>query len=159
MSHWEEFHVLLQVLVAGVLGGLIGLEREIKQRPAGLRTHMLVACASALFVALGSVVVDQLDSKTLGVTVRPDPLRILEAVVTGVSFIGAGTIVFRKGADRLEGITTAGSILLTSAIGVAVALDLYLLASVITVLVVLVLWLLSRVETVITRRFGTQDDG
>lgn len=123
-----ELNNLLLVAFAIGLGALIGLDREVKEKPAGLRTHMLVAGAAALLVTLGDVVIRHYESNVGSALVRSDPIRIVEAVITGVTFLGAGTII-RSGADRgVEGLTTAASLLLAAAVGIAVALSQFLLA-------------------------------
>jgi putative Mg2+ transporter-C (MgtC) family protein len=125
----------MYVGLAMVLGAIIGFEREVEEKPAGLRTHMLVAGAAALFVALVDVVVERF-GVGLGVDlVRSDPVRIIEAVVTGISFLGAGTIILRRGKQQVEGLTTAASILFTAAVGVCVALAQFVLAVGATLLV------------------------
>jgi putative Mg2+ transporter-C (MgtC) family protein len=121
--HGTEFQILAYVAVAMLLGALIGLEREIKDKPAGLRTHMLVAGAAALLVALGDVVVDHFQVELGGHVVQSDPIRIIEAVITGVSFLGAGTIIRHWGTDQVEGLTTAASLLFAAALGICVALS------------------------------------
>ncbi len=154
----SQLYLVLNVLLAGAFGGLVGAEREIRSRPAGLRTHILVACAAALFVSLGDVMVDRVTSEAVGGQIRADPLRILQAIAAGVSFIGAGAILFRRGRDQVEGLTTAGSILVTAAIGVATALRLYLAAGLITVFVVGVLYGLTRLDALIQRRSSDADE-
>lgn len=134
-----QLHVLVCVGIAMLLGAFIGLEREIEDKPAGLRTHMLVAGAAALFVALGDVVVRRFDIKLGSELVRSDPVRIIQAVVTGVSFLGAGTILRRNAARHVEGLTTAASILFAAAVGVCVALSQLVLAVGATVLVLFTL--------------------
>ena len=131
--------------IAMLLGGLIGYERELKRRPAGFRTHMLVAGASALLVGIGSMTVDlHLDGRGQGV-LRVDPLRLVEAVISGVAFIGAGTIFgeTRRGGEAIAGITTAASLLTVAVIGVAAGLDYYLVAVAATALALFVLVALS----------------
>jgi len=133
--------VVASMAIAMLLGGLIGYERELKRRPAGFRTHMLVAGASALLVGIGSMTVDlHLDGRGQGV-LRVDPLRLVEAVISGVAFIGAGTIFgeTRRGGEAIAGITTAASLLTVAVIGVAAGLDYYLVAAAATALALLVL--------------------
>lgn len=119
-----------------LLGGVIGLEREIANRPAGFRTHMLVSGAAALLVGLGDALVTRFGGGDA--LLRTDPIRIVEAIVTGVSFLGAGTI-FRRGGEHVEGLTTAASLLLSAAIGIAVALRQWTLAIGVVVIALLVL--------------------
>ena len=133
-----QFQILFGVIIAMFLGGAIGFEREISNRPAGLRTHMLVAGAACLFVALGDHMVRSFDA-TLGSTlVQSDPIRIIQAVLIGISFLGAGTIV-RRQEEGIEGLTTAASILVAAGIGVASALDLWIISVGITALTLLTL--------------------
>lgn len=133
--------VLLDLVIALALGGAIGWERERSGKSAGLRTHMLVAIGAALFVALGEDVVGRFAGQ--GESIRADPLRILEAVVTGVSFLGAGTIFVSRGPQRVTGLTTAAALWVTAAIGIAVGLERHVLAAGSTVLVLVVLHLLG----------------
>lgn len=128
--------LLLRVFVATLLGGVIGWDRERKNRPAGLRTHMLVAMSSALFVVVGDVYQAQ-ELRTSG-QVEYDPLRVLQAVATGVSFLGAGTVFVNRD-RRVEGLTTAASLLAASGVGMASGLGAYALALAATALVAVVL--------------------
>lgn len=138
--------VLWKVALALVLGGLIGAERELAEKPAGLRTHMLVAAAAALLVGLSEILVSQLSEEVPAAFVRTDPIRVLEAVITGVSFLGAGTIIRQRDEGLVSGLTTAASLLLTAAVGVSVALGAILLAVGATLLAVITLRLVRRVE-------------
>jgi putative Mg2+ transporter-C (MgtC) family protein len=140
-----ELRILGIVAAAGVLGAVIGLEREVSGKPAGIRTHFLVAVASALFVALGSISIEAFSNGSPA-HVRSDPLRIMQAVVTGISFIGAGAIIVRRTEQYVEGLTTAASILVTAGVGMAVALGQYVLAASLTVVVVAVIWWVGRLE-------------
>jgi putative Mg2+ transporter-C (MgtC) family protein len=131
-----ELDALLRATVAIVLSGVLGWERESVGKSAGVRTHMLVGLASALFVMLGGFFTDRHEDDA---RMQYDPIRVVEAVVTGISFLGAGTIFVSKGRERVEGLTTAASILVTAAVGMMVGLHHYLLAAGITVLVFCVL--------------------
>ena len=111
--------MVLKVLVSFLLGGLMGLERERSRRPAGLRTHMLVCAGAACFTLAG------IYGFGLPVQMR-DPARIAAQVVSGVGFLGAGTI-FRT-ESTVRGLTTAASIWLVAAIGVLVAAGMYVVA-------------------------------
>ena len=122
-----QLEVLAEVALAMLLGGLIGLERELAERPAGLRTHMMVAGAATLLVALGDVFIQRVAEHGAS-DLNADPIRIVEAVVTGVSFLGAGAIFRRGGESPVEGLTTAAGILLTAAVGICVALRQIVLA-------------------------------
>src|SRR5690606_2175018 len=147
-SNWiAQLEVALKVVIAGLLGGIVGLERELANRPAGLRTHALLASAAALLVGLGDVLVDRFAEETLPGVLRADPLRIVEAIVTGVAFLGAGTI-FRHREERIvEGLTTGASLLLVAAVGIAVGLGQLLLAALVTVVSLLLLRFVGRLLT------------
>lgn len=132
-----ELNILLRAVVAIVLCGLLGWEREAAGKAAGIRTHMLIGLASALFVSIAELLV--LQSKSLGVSMHTDPVRVMEAVVTGVSFLGAGTIFFARG-GTVQGLTTAAGILVTAAVGMMVGMEFYLLSVGTTLLTFLVLF-------------------
>jgi len=122
-----EFQMLGKIIIAAFLGGLVGLEREFAERPAGLRTHMLVGSTSAFFMMLTNILLATFEQRDL---ITTDPIRAIEAIIVGISFLGAGTILkYRQEGERVvEGLTTSASILSVAAIGIAVALDAYVLA-------------------------------
>ena len=133
--HWAE--VLLRVVLAGVLGGAIGAEREIREREAGLRTHMLVAVGAALFTIVSAYAwADFQFSTAEGITF--DPTRIAAQVVTGIGFLGAGAII-RQGLS-IRGLTTAASLWVVAAIGMASGAGYYSAAVITTVVVLVSLW-------------------
>ena len=127
-----DWITLLQIVVAAGLGAAIGMERELGAQPAGLRTHMLVCLGAAVFTLAGA---DLLGG---------DPTRVAAQVVTGIGFLGGGAIL-REGAT-VRGLTTAASLWLTAAIGLAVGLQAWFAAVVATVLGLAVLWLVKFFE-------------
>jgi putative Mg2+ transporter-C (MgtC) family protein len=132
---WE--HVLLRLVVAGVLGGAIGAEREIRERDAGLRTHLLVGVGAALFTIVSAYAwADFNFSSRNGVTY--DPTRIAAQIVTGIGFLGAGAII-RQGLS-VRGLTTAASLWVVAAIGMAAGAGYYSGAVLATVVVLVSLW-------------------
>lgn len=135
--------VLGEVCMAMILGGLIGLERKSAGKAAGMRTHALLAGAAALFVGLANALVQRLVESAGSGAVQSDPLRIVEAIVTGVSFIGGGMIFRHREGDQVEGLTTAASLLFTGAIGAAVGLWQPVLAVGATLLALLALVLMG----------------
>ena len=147
-----QFQILTHVALAMLLGAAIGLEREIEDKPAGLRTHMLVAGAAALFVALSDVMIKHFDVVLGGELVRSDPIRIIQAVITGVSFLGAGTIIRRSSTRQVEGLTTAASILFAAAVGVCAALSQLVLAGSVTALVLVTLRGVGHIEQWLEQR-------
>jgi putative Mg2+ transporter-C (MgtC) family protein len=118
-------HMTLRILLAAFLGGIIGLERSAGDRPAGLRTHVLVAVGSALLMIVSIYGSD-------GVTMARDPSRIASQVVSGIGFLGAGTILHEG--LTVKGLTTAASLWIVSAIGLAVGCGMFALGTVTTVL-------------------------
>jgi putative Mg2+ transporter-C (MgtC) family protein len=133
--HWAE--VLVRVVLAGVLGGAIGAERELREREAGLRTHMLVAVGAALFTIVSAYAwADFTFSQRGGITF--DPTRIAAQIVTGIGFLGAGAII-RQGLS-IRGLTTAASLWVVAAIGMASGAGYYSAAVITTVLVLVSLW-------------------
>lgn len=141
-----QLYLLARVAGAVLLGGLIGAERETAGKPAGLRTHMLVAGTAALIVGLGTLLVGHFESREASGVLRADPIRLLEALVTGVSFLGAGTIIRSPKDHAVHGLTTAASLLFTAVVGATVALEQYLLAVGTTVLLLLTLRAMGVVE-------------
>ncbi|MBB1059337.1 MgtC/SapB family protein [Marilutibacter spongiae] len=146
MDWTHELMVVAHAGLAMLLGGAVGYERELKDRPAGFRTHMLVAGAAALLIGLGRLALALPDTLPGTGVLQIDPLRLIEAVVAGVAFIGAGTIFARRRDGAIAGITTAASLLMVAVIGVAAGLALYLVAVAATVLTLLVLTLLRVAE-------------
>lgn len=135
--------ILLPRLVgSAILCSVIGLERERRHRPAGLRTHMLVGLAACVYTILMLYLVDQAD--IYSEKVRMDPVRIVEAVTSGVAFLAAGVIVFTKG--EVRGLTTGASMWLAAAIGTATGLGLWAVAVATTVLALTIMSLLNLAE-------------
>lgn len=135
---------LPRLILTLLLTGLLGWERELKERPAGLRTHMLVGISACSFVLLGELFLERFGSDDRG-SLNFDPIRIIEATVAGVSFLGAGTI-FVRGRRHVYGLTTAGSLLAAAAVAMMVAVERYALAVVVTLLILLVVAGLQRLE-------------
>jgi putative Mg2+ transporter-C (MgtC) family protein len=146
-----ELWILLRLLIAAALSGAIGYERERTGKDAGLRTHMLVAIGATLFVSFTDLFV--IESQPLApegpagnFRVQIEPLATVEAIVTGISFLGAGTIFVSGKGNRVRGLTTAASIWVTAAVGIAVGLERYVLAVGSTILILVILNLIGRLE-------------
>jgi len=125
---------ILSIVISALLGGAIGLEREYRSKEAGFRTHFLVGLGSGLFMVLSLHGFDDF----VGIQgIQRDPSRIAAQVVSGIGFIGAGTIIFQK--NVVKGLTTAAGLWVTSAIGMTAGAGMYLLALAATGLVLLCL--------------------
>ena len=151
---WEG---LLRLVLAAVLAGAIGIERELREQEAGLRTHMLVCVGATMFMLVGVYGwTDYRLGNDIGVVV--DPSRVASYVVSGIGFLGAGAII-RHGIN-VRGLTTAASLWVVAAIGVSVGAGMYVLAMATTALVLLALWPLSQVKRLLegksdeSRRLG-----
>lgn len=134
--------LLLRLGGAVVLCGMVGFEREAHGRAAGLRTHILVGLASAVYTLIMLELIGRAD--VYADHVRTDPLRIIEAVTGGVAFLAAGLIIFNG--DKVHGLTTGAGLWLSAAIGLAVGLGLWPLAGLTTLLAVIVLGILGHAK-------------
>ena len=150
--NWDES--LLRLALAALLGGLIGFERELREREAGLRTHLLVSLGSALFTIVGAYGFHAfLDSGAS--VVRADPTRIAAQIVTGIGFLGAGAII-RQGLS-VRGLTTAATLWVVAAVGLAAGAGYYSVAVITTGLVLLALWPLRIIAYRTLSRFRAED--
>lgn len=145
--------IAIRLLIAAVLGAMIGLERELNTAEAGLRTHILVSVAAALFTILTFEIFHTLDA---GPNTNADPIRAVEAVTAGIAFLGAGAI-FRHGSG-VQGLTTGAGMWLAGAVGVATALGFYGVAGGVALLAVVVMAALRAFAHGILRRRGDRDD-
>lgn len=145
-----ECWILLRLLAAGLFGGLVGYERQQTGKRAGLRTHMLVAMGAALFVSCNDLAIEQArhttHARSSELQVQVALLSPVQAVATGIGFLGAGTIFVGGRRNRVHGLTTAASIWIISAVGLAVGFDRYLLAAGTTGLILIVLHVLVYLE-------------
>jgi putative Mg2+ transporter-C (MgtC) family protein len=140
-----DYEMILRLCIAALLSGLIGYEREIHGRLAGFRTHILVGVGSALIMLTSMHIFDIYR----GVSV-PDPGRIAAQVVSGIGFLGAGTIIRFKASVR--GLTTAASLWTVAGIGLAVGSGLFVPAAATTVIVLAALFFLNRLEKIMIRK-------
>lgn len=134
--------IAVRMLLAIVLGGILGFERELGAHAAGLRTHMLVCLAAATFAV---VTVEIVSMPTFAEDqVRADPIRLVEAITAGVAFLAAGFIIFKRG--QVRGLTTGAGMWLAASIGLAAGLGLWVVSGLATLLGAIVLAILRRVE-------------
>lgn len=139
--------ITLRLALAAILGGMLGYERELRARSAGVRTHMLVAVGAALFV------IGPLQS---GMPLA-DMSRVLQGIVQGIGFLGAGAIIVRGAQKKIQGLTTAANIWATAGIGIVAGLGLEATAVLSTVIVLIILAIIPRIVP-LTRPTDNRDD-
>ena len=143
----DQLDVALRLTVGLVLGAVIGFERELHSQPAGFRTHSVVALGAAIFTVVSAYAFTGPGS---------DPTRIAAQIVSGIGFIGAGTILHSRG--QIRGLTTAASLWSVAGIGMAAGAGLYGVAVIGTVLMLVILSLFDRAENYARRRMGLGPD-
>ena len=140
-THLPPLQAVLRTLMAVVVGCLIGLDRELRNKPAGMRTHILISLAAALF----TLITFELHAQFAGDGDRTaDPVRIIEAVTAGVAFLAAGAIIQSRG--NVQGLTTGANMWLAGALGVACGAGYYILAVIGTVFALIVLVVLAKLQ-------------
>jgi len=137
---------IIRLVLAAILGGLIGLEREFKHRPAGLRTNLFICLGSAMFTLL---------SDALAVEHIGDHTRIAAQIIPGIGFIGAGSIIHAQAGGLVIGLTTAATIFVVASVGMAVGGGLYLTAIFATMLILFCLLLLGKTEERVGLKLST----
>ena len=135
----QEWEVCLRLVLSCIMGGIIGYERQMRHKSAGLRTNMLVALGACLIMILSQALYDNVEGKT-----NADPARLAAQVVSGIGFLGAGAIM--KEGLTVTGLTTAATLWVVAGVGLAVGAGFYLGAGVTTGVVFLILWNLSRLD-------------
>ncbi len=145
LAEFNPVTVILRVFLAALAGALVGLEREFHGRAAGMRTHMMVALGAALTAMIGLFTVHELG-------ISSDPLRVGAQVISGVGFLGAGTILLRGGGSRITGLTTAAGLWTAASIGLAVGIGFYVGAFMTVFAVMFTFTLVTRVEMRLNRK-------
>lgn len=146
--------LLKKLVLALVLGALLGAERAWAHKVAGIRTYAMVSMGAALFVIIGQVV----SEKFIGVTMF-DPLRVASQIIVGIGFLGAGLIIFQE--HKLVGLTTAAGIWVSAGIGMAAGFGLYkisIIATILALIIFTILWFVEQSVKKITDREGSQLD-
>ena len=145
LTDFNAVTVVIRVLLAALAGALVGLEREFHGRAAGMRTHMMVALGAALAAMIGLFTVKELGYSS-------DPLRVGAQVISGVGFLGAGTILLRGGGSRITGLTTAAGLWTAASIGLAVGIGFYVGAFMTVIAAMLTFTLITSVEQFMNRK-------
>jgi putative Mg2+ transporter-C (MgtC) family protein len=146
--------VVARMLVAALLGGLVGAEREASDQPAGLRTHIAVALGAALFGAISTLGFVEFDQRRANTVLQADVTRVASNVVVGIGFLGAG-VIFRQGGS-IRNLTTAASLWTVAAIGLACGVGDLGMAAIATVVLLVSLVVLRPIRTLIRDRFGNE---
>jgi putative Mg2+ transporter-C (MgtC) family protein len=151
IAPWDAF---LRMLVAVVVGAAVGFDRELRSKPAGLRTHILISLAAAVFTLITFELYGEVNANAGKGRVSADPIRIIEAVTAGVAFLAAGAIIQSRGA--VKGLTTGANMWLAGALGVACGAGYYTLAAIGTGFALLVLVVLGRLEARLEVKGGSE---
>lgn len=130
----SNYEILFRLFLAAVLGAVVGLEREVHGRPAGIRTYLILCMGSALIMVVSELLFFKYEAKGFGDILRADPGRIAAQAITGIGFLGAGVILRYK--DSIRGLTTAACVWVACAIGLAIGAGFYLFGAAVTVLTV-----------------------
>lgn len=149
--------IALRLGLAIVFGGLLGFEREYHGKAAGLRTHMMVALGAATFTLLSLEVYAQVSVAGADSAARVDPMRLIEGIIGGIGFLGAGAII--QGRGSVAGLTTAGSLWLVGSVGVAIGGGFYVIAALAVVAGLVVLAGVGLVERLLPSSSTDDDDG
>ena len=136
---WQE--MTIRLLIAAFCGMIIGIEREVKSRPAGVRTFMLVSVGAAAF---SIIVLDIIETMPGGDRLQMDPVRIVEGIIGGIGFLGAGAIIHGQG--QVTGITTGAGIWVAGAIGVACGFGQYQLSLILTLIAIFILYVVGAAQ-------------
>ena len=145
LTEFNAVTVVIRVVLAALAGALVGLEREFHGRAAGMRTHMMVALGAALAAMIGLFTVKELGFSS-------DPLRVGAQVISGVGFLGAGTILLRGGGSRITGLTTAAGLWTAASIGLAVGIGFYVGAFMTVFAAMLTFTLITSLEHFLNRK-------
>jgi putative Mg2+ transporter-C (MgtC) family protein len=151
---WDYIHDIniisftIRIIFAALAGGVVGLEREVHNRAAGLRTHMLVALGAALSALIGVYLSEEM--ALMGI--NSDAQRTGAQVMSGIGFLGAGTILVKKGNSRITGLTTAAGLWTTAAIGLSMGYGLYIPSFATALIAVFAFTVISKVEALVTRK-------
>ena len=151
ITYFNEYGIgemILKILLAVIAGAIVGAEREVHGRAAGLRTHILVSLGSALCAIIGSYL--SVEMAKMGI--NSDAQRTGAQVMSGIGFLGAGTILVKKGNSRITGLTTAAGLWATAAIGLAMGYGLYIPSFATALIAVFAFTVISKVETRVTRK-------
>lgn len=158
MEMMYELKILVHVILASLLGAIIGYEREKTDKPAGIKTNMIVAGSVSLLVSMGESITIHFQQLGLSEVMQTDPTRIIQAIIVGVSFIGAGTVMQVQKDYKVKYLTTAASILYSTGVGISVALQQYILAVGLTLFILIIYYPIKWIEDKFIKSSGDHED-
>jgi len=144
-----DLEILFRLILAAVLGGVVGLEREVHGRPAGVRTYLLLSLGSALIMVVSEYLFHKYQGGFPGVNIQVDPGRMAAQAITGIGFLGAGVIIRYK--DTIRGLTTAACVWVVCAVGLTIGAGFYFYGGAVTAITVVSLLGLKRLERMLPR--------
>lgn len=148
MFEVTSVHIIIRLLLATLIAGIIGSDREYKNRPAGMRTHILVCIGACVIAMIQQEIAAQnvqfaLAHSAISTTIRSDQARLIAQVVSGIGFLGAGTIIVTR--HKIQGLTTAASLWATAGLGLAIGMGYYQIAVISAVFVIFVIVFLKKI--------------
>ncbi len=152
-----QFEMLLKLVIALAQGFAIGVNRELAGKQAGIRTQMLVSGAACLIISMGNVMILNYTALAKYDIIRIDPIHMVSSVITGVAFIGAGTIVYREKENFVEGLTTAATLLFSAVIGIGTGFGQYVVSIGATILAIFVLIFMHKLDKYINLKKNTSN--
>lgn len=158
MEMMYELKILVHVILASLLGAIIGYEREKTDKPAGIKTNMIVGGSVTLLVSMGESITIHFQQLGLSEVMQTDPTRIIQAIIVGVSFIGAGTVMQVQKDYKVKYLTTAASILYSTGVGISVALQQYILAVGLTLFILIIYYPIKWIEDKFIKSTGDHED-
>jgi putative Mg2+ transporter-C (MgtC) family protein len=158
MEMMYELKILFHVILASLLGAIIGYEREKTDKPAGIKTNMIVGGSVSLLVSMGESITIHFQQLGLSEVMQTDPTRIIQAIIVGVSFIGAGTVMQVQKDYKVKYLTTAASILYSTGVGISVALQQYILAVGLTLFILIIYYPIKWIEDKFIKSSGEHED-
>ncbi len=146
-----ELQIFIDIIIASTLALIVGLEREKANKAAGIRTNMIVAGFTCLIISIQPALINFIQQGFSNNMIDIDPIRVLQAVIVGLSFIGAGTIIKSPDKKNVTGLTTAATLLYSLGIGICVSIHYYLLAICLTIFILVINFLINYLTKKFTR--------
>jgi putative Mg2+ transporter-C (MgtC) family protein len=155
----HELGILLKIIIASFLAGTVGFEREMEHKPAGLRTHMIMGGSATLIISLGEILIHDMMKTEISSAIHTDPIRLIQGMIIGLSFIGGGTILKLQNDQRVKYLATAASLFFSTGIGIGIALNQYTICIGVAIFILLINHFIGKIERYIyTKQKGTKNN-